>query len=184
MPTAWLIRHPALMGSAGHAYGRHDWPVDPKALDRLLGDMTAQLPVGLRWISSPAPRCRRVWEALPRWLRGESLQIDARWHELDMGHWEGRRWDDIDRIELDQWAAEPLSWVLPGGESVRQMQNRVWQAWQTCCELGDDCAIITHGGPLRCLMARWSGHDDPARLSAPAMGTIMAVDLSLRPLLP
>jgi alpha-ribazole phosphatase len=181
MPRAWLIRHPALAGSEGYAYGRYDWPLLPQALDALRAELTAQLPNDLLWISSPAERCRQVWTVLAPALRGESLAIDARWHELDMGLWEGCRWQDIDRAEIDQWAANPLDWVLPGGESVRQMQQRVLQAWHECCAHGQDCAIITHGGPLRCLLAHWSGHDDPTRLRAPPMGTILTVDLSDTP---
>ena len=82
---------------------------------------------------------------------------------MDFGRWEGLRWDDVDRAALDQWAADPLHFRPPGGESASMLLERVAafvadRAWQPL-------VIVTHGGVIRAMLALQDG--DPAAMLRP-----------------
>jgi alpha-ribazole phosphatase len=113
------------------------------------------LPEVTRILTSPMKRAARLAEGLAR-ARGLDLSTDARLAEMDFGAWEGRRWDDIPRAELDAWAADLLNARPHGGESVAMMAARAAEAL-------DDCAgalVVTHMGIIKAALAR-AGHADP-----------------------
>ncbi len=72
--------------------------------------------------------------------------------ELNFGDWEGQRWDDIDRASLDAWAKRPLDFVMPGGESGRDLYRRVAD-WAETLQFERDDMIVAHAGSLRALAA-------------------------------
>ncbi|WP_428826095.1 alpha-ribazole phosphatase family protein [Azonexus sp. IMCC34842] len=143
-----LIRHPKPQIEPGICYGRLDIPAeDPAAVARsLLGELPAGLPL---W-SSPLRRCRMLAEQL-----SSQPSFDERLLEMDFGSWEGRRWDDIPRAELDAWAADVAGYAPPGGESPRQLQRR---ALDFVAGLAvPEAVIVTHAGVIRTLLAHWQG---------------------------
>ena len=89
-----LIRHPKPLIESGICYGRLDCPAEdvPSVADTLL----AELPQGLPVWTSPLRRCHE----LATYLHARPM-IDDRLAEMHFGEWEGRRWDDIPRAELD-----------------------------------------------------------------------------------
>lgn len=157
-----LIRHPPPDIAPGRCYGRLDLPVAPAAAGgiRRIADQLSGLNLARVW-SSPALRCRVVAEAtlLP-------LRLDARLLELDFGAWEGMAWDDVPREALDRWAADPPGFAPPGGESGAQLIVRVTAVCSAIRAAGEDCAVVSHGGPLRLLAALL--RDQPPDLLAPA----------------
>ena len=111
-----------------------------------------RLPPQTTVLSSPLRRARRLAEALDPCVR-----LDARLAEIDFGDWEGRRWDDIDRESIDDWAADVLNFTPPGGESVADLQRRVIDF---AGELAATCgvprvALVTHAGVIRALLGHW-----------------------------
>lgn len=74
--------------------------------------------------------------------------------ELDFGAWEMRPWADIDRAALDAWAADPLHFMPPAGESVAMLRARV-----TAClaELPDSAILVTHAGVMKLCVATLTG---------------------------
>jgi alpha-ribazole phosphatase len=109
-------------------------------------DLPAVLPV---W-TSPLIRCR----ALAERLHPQPI-IDDRLAEMHFGDWEGRRWDDIPRGELDAWAADVAGYAPPGGESPRELQRR---ALDFVASLDvPEAVIVTHAGVIRTLLAHWQG---------------------------
>lgn len=143
-----LIRHPKPLIGAGICYGRHDCPAEGvvSVAGILLGDLPSELPV---W-SSPLRRCRDLAELIhPKPI------IDDRLAEMHFGDWEGRRWDDIPRAELDAWAADVAGYAPPGGESPRDLQRR---ALDFVASLDvPEAVIVTHAGVIRTLLAHWQG---------------------------
>ena len=121
--------------------------------------------------TSPARRCRaladRIADALPL-----PIISDPRLLELDFGAWEGKPWDDVPRTELDRWAADPLRFRAPGGESGEALIARVSDFF---AGLKQDCVVVSHGGPLRVLSALLRG--EPVDLLSPpqALGTAIAI---------
>jgi len=150
----FLIRHPRPLIEAGVCYGRLDVDCeDPQPVAARL-----RLPPATTIFSSPLRRARRLAEALAVAARAE-VRLDARLAEIDFGDWEGRRWDDIDRQSIDDWAADVRNFTPPGGESVADLQRRVigFSAELTATFAGPRVALITHAGVIRALLGHWRG---------------------------
>ena len=124
---------------------------------------------GEKWTvwTSPARRCRLVADAVGPHRADERLQ------ELDFGSWEGLAWDDVPRASLDDWAADPLGFAPPGGESGAALIARV-QAFAGACR-GGNHVVITHGGPLKVLRAVLSSADIDLLAPAPPPGSVTLV---------
>jgi len=144
----FLIRHPRPQIEPGVCYGRLDVDCD----DPLPVAARLRLPPQTTIISSPLRRARRLAEAL-----APQVRIDARLAEIDFGDWEGRRWDDIDRAAIDDWAADVLNFTPPGGESVADLQRRVidFAGEIKATFSGTSAALITHAGVIRALLGHW-----------------------------
>lgn len=157
----FLLRHPAVSVPAGICYGQSDVGLadDVQALAKRL---RPALPETLLIISSPLSRCRLLAEAL-----GPS-QYDPRLMEMNFGDWELRSYDSIERSLIDDWAAAPLAFRPPGGETAAEMAERAQAAAQEWIirAQGMPLLIVSHGGPLRAIMgmllqqppAEWLGH--------------------------
>ena len=147
----FLIRHPPPQIDAGVCYGRLD--VDCADPAPYAAALRPQLPPGTVVVSSPLRRARRLAEA----LAGE-VRLDARLREIDFGAWEGRRWDDIARHEIDAWAADVLGFVPPAGESVAMLQTRAIDfATTLAAQNHAHVALVSHAGVLRALAGHWRG---------------------------
>lgn len=143
-----LIRHPKPLIEPAICYGRHDRPADDVL--SVAVSLLAELPSGLPIWTSPLLRCRELAERLhPQPI------IDDRLAEMHFGDWEGRRWDDIPRAELDAWAADVAGYAPPGGESPRQLQRRALD-FVASLEV-PEAVIVTHAGVIRTLLANWQG---------------------------
>ena len=146
----FLIRHPRPLVEPGLCYGRLDVDCD----DPLPVAARLRLPPDTTIFSSPLRRARRLAEALDPCVR-----LDARLSEIDFGDWEGRRWDDIDRDAIDDWAADVLNFTPPGGESVADLQRRVidFAGEIKATVAGPRVALVTHAGVIRALLGHWRG---------------------------
>ena len=158
--TVWLIRHPAPAIAPGVCYGQLDVELAEAAAD-VATRLWAELPALDAVFSSPLTRCRQL-----AGLLHAAPCFDARLQEINFGDWEGRRWDDIDRADLDAWAADVFGFAPPGGESARAMAARVVSFAADFPSLGGlpapladlrHVAIVAHQGPLRVLAAHWRG---------------------------
>lgn len=144
----YLIRHPKPVIELGVCYGRHDCSAE--GVVEAAAVLRAVLPAGLPLWSSPLIRCR----ALAERLHAHPV-IDDRLAEMHFGDWEGRRWEDVPRAELDAWAADVAGYAPPGGESPRDLQRR---ALDFVASLdAPEAVIVTHAGVIRTLLAHWQG---------------------------
>lgn len=166
-----LIRHPRPLIEAGICYGQLDVAcADPRPVAARL---RSELPAGLPVFSSPLQRCRGLAEALH-----PAPQLDARLAEMHFGDWEGVRWDDIPRRELDAWAGNVLDFAPPGGESPRQLQCRA-RAFVASLDL-PEAVVVTHAGVIRALLAVASGRQVSELLATPvAFAVPLSIDLRL-----
>lgn len=155
--TLHLVRHLAPNVAPGVCYGRTDLNVDPALESQSLAALRAQLPGDLPVYSSPLRRCA----GLAHTLFGARVRLDERLVELDFGHWEMRRWDDIARPEIDAWAADVCHYRPGGGESVFDMAQRI-AAFEAGLPAHGDAIVICHAGAIRLLAARLRGLDPHA----------------------
>lgn len=141
-----LIRHPAPRVAPGICYGRSDLALaeDVAAAAARIG---ARLPPGLPLYTSPLQRCRQLADALH-----PAPRRDPRLQEMHFGDWEMIPWLEIQREALDGWAADPLGYAPPGGESVAELQGRVCDF---VADLGGqgiaEATLVTHAGVIKVL---------------------------------
>jgi alpha-ribazole phosphatase len=162
-----LIRHSASRITPGICYGRLDVAVDPSADEQALGKLASEPGLhGVRRVwTSPAIRCRGLADAIGRSLSAP-LSVDHRLWELNFGAWEGQAWATIDRADLDRWAASLLTFAPPGGEAGAELIARIREFHVDLRRAQQDCAVVSHGGPLKVLQALLL--DEPIDLLAPA----------------
>jgi alpha-ribazole phosphatase len=147
-----LVRHPAVAGTAGRCYGRRDLPIaDPASVAPIV---TALAPMrGATIHTSPLARCRLVAQTLADTWEQASPTTDTRLLEMDFGAWDGMSWNDVPRPDLDRWAVDLAGFAPPGGESGAALVARVTEFWQMVAALPGAQVVVTHGGPLKVLMA-------------------------------
>lgn len=169
-----LIRHPRPAVEPGVCYGQTDVGLAecPVAIAARLRPL---LPESFALHASPLARARLLAQELG------TPRLDDRLKEIHFGAWEGRTYAEIGSA-IDDWAADPLGFRAPGGESPREMAARVL-AWlgeirgnrgQTPISLpreappcAEDLVVVAHGGPLRAIAGhllglppeRWLGLD-------------------------
>jgi alpha-ribazole phosphatase len=127
--------------------------------------------------TSPAIRCRPLARFIAESMSAP-LAADPRLLELDFGDWEGKPWDDVPRADLDRWAADPLAFHAPGGESGAQLIDRVQAFNEDICREGLDCVVVSHGGPLKVLIALLRREPIDLLATPPAMGAITSLTVA------
>ena len=170
-----LVRHPPPEIAAGLCYGRLDVPARADGVRAVAARIVAH-GVSQVW-TSPARRCRVVAEAT-----GLPVLVDLRLQELDFGEWEGRAWDEIPRAALDTWAADPENFAPPSGESGAAILARVREVHAALVAADRDCAVVSHGGPLKLLAALLCGQAPDLLAPAPPIGSVQVILADYDPL--
>ncbi len=93
---------------------------------------------------------------------GAVLQADLRLSELHFGDWEAHTYEEIaERDLLFAWYDDPWNIAPPNGETLCQLDERL-TAWLTdiiARHDGQTIAVVSHGGPLRWLLAKYEHRD-------------------------
>ncbi len=148
----YLIRHTRPQVDPGLCYGQLDVPLAAGGAAECIV-LAARMPQVDEVWTSPLARCRMLADAI-RAHTGVTLREDGRLRELGFGAWEGRRWDSLDRAEIDRWAADYWHLAPPAGESYRELHERVRAALTDIVSSSARCvAVVTHAGPIRALLA-------------------------------
>ncbi|ACU61928.1 histidine phosphatase family protein [Chitinophaga pinensis] len=144
-----LIRHIKPDYPEGHTYGQTDVPL-PADYAITHAGIIERLPDHEVLYSSPLTRCKLLATAInPNHL------TDARLMELNFGDWEGRKWDEIDRKELDPWMEDYnyINSAPPNGESLMTLVNRFADFVHELKQMPYERALlITHAGVIRSAM--------------------------------
>jgi alpha-ribazole phosphatase len=100
---------------------------------------------------------------------------------MNFGAWEGQRWADIARAELDAWTADFWGYRVGGsGESVGAFMSRVAAAFDAL-PWAENTLWITHAGVIRAVRLIASGQRrlqraDQWPVAAPAYGQWCKLD--------
>jgi alpha-ribazole phosphatase len=165
------------MGAAGRCIGRTDLAVDPRRAKRLAHRIRALARrEGLARVvwTSPLARARDVGRWLRRW--GWRHRVDTRLCELDFGRWDGRPWQDIDRAEIDAWAADLALATPHGGESQAALQGRVRAfvgALEAEAAIGGGTLVVGHAGWIIALRSLDTMLDAAAWPTPPRFGELV-----------
>ncbi|TWA84242.1 putative phosphoglycerate mutase [Azospirillum brasilense] len=147
-PTAWNAAH--------RLQGGIDEPLSDEGRARVA---TWKLPpdvLGYRWVASPK---RRAWETAR--LLGLDPAPEPRLVEMGWGEWEGRLLEELrssgaltaDRERMG------LDFRAPGGESPRDVQNRLILWLAEVGAGGVPTGAVAHNGVMRALYALATGWD-------------------------
>lgn len=145
LPGRYCGRTDVLLSEQGH-----------RAMSAVLAGSSWQ-----RVISSPLSRCAHFAQAYAA-DHGIACALDARWCELDFGEWENSSAAELqarDAQRLGDFWRDPLANPPPGGEHLQSLQARVSAAWEEALTQAreENLLIVTHGGPLRVLLAQQRG---------------------------
>jgi broad specificity phosphatase PhoE len=87
---------------------------------------------------------------------GLEPRLDARLREANRGDWEGKLFIDIEREDPDGYAAWRRAgeqFRFPGGESLREQQDRVAQALDEIeAQAQKPALVVCHGGSIRVML--------------------------------
>ena len=99
-----------------------------------------------RILSSSLKRAVQTAEAVNR-FHSLPIEQDSNLGELHQGDFEGRTFPDIMATHenfLRQWAADPASVTMPGGESLTILQRRAWKTVEQVLATGKNTLIVSH----------------------------------------
>jgi probable phosphoglycerate mutase len=87
---------------------------------------------------------------------GLEPRLDWRLREANRGDWEGRLFDDVAREEPEAyagWMRASAEWRFPGGESLREQQDRVRACIEELRATAELPALaVGHGGSIRVML--------------------------------
>ena len=144
-------RHPRTRSGARICHGRIDVPLAEPAdagAERLIAAVAEPIE---RIVSSPLGRALDVARAVAR-RTGAPLHADDRLSDQDFGSWEGRAWTALPPDEMRAWQADPVLYAPGGGESLAEMLRRVRRAWTRIGSSEDTTLVLSHAGPIQCLL--------------------------------
>ncbi|MFC5604920.1 histidine phosphatase family protein [Sporosarcina koreensis] len=142
----YLIRHLPTAGNREKKYiGWTDEPIEP------VRNLVRTMPVSEIVYGSDLRRAKESAELL---FPGSDYHADTRLRECHFGDFEGKTYADL---ELDKdyrsWIEDPYSFAPRGGESLAEVEKRVLEA---LVSLPNGGIVVTHGGPIRIALTRFS----------------------------
>lgn len=144
-----LIRHgTTAWNAAGRIQGRRDIPLSDAGRAQVRSWRVPEGFAGARCLSSPL---RRATETAAILGFGSPAQ-DARLVEMDWGEFEGRTLAELREIlgpAMRELEDAGLDFRPPGGESPREVADRLREVLGSVATDGKDAVIVTHKGILR-----------------------------------
>jgi phosphoserine phosphatase len=177
-----LARHgETLWNAEGRYQGQIDIPLSPvgEAQARALGARLADVRID-RAIASPLTRAKKTAEFALGDARASQLGTDAGLMEIAHGTWEGLLSSEIrerDPQRLQAWRDAPETVLMPEGESLQQVLDRAWPAFERATEglgAGDTLLLVAHDAVNRVLLCKilgiplsrlWAFRQAPATLN-------------------
>lgn len=134
--------------------------------------------------SSDLVRAYATAEPLAR-VKGIEIQTDERLRELHFGIFQGLTHDEIRRkypAEERQLFTNYMDFVVPEGESRREMQERAHEMWTDVLQRhpNGEILLMSHGGPVRLLLMKLFPEQKERMMKVPlpnvSLTTIVAED--------
>ncbi len=160
-----LVRHGETDWNAeGRYQGQADPPLNRRGREQAQALAAALQQKGVDVIySSPLKRAWQTAEVVARAVRAP-LFPEPRLMEIHQGEWEGKRVGEIAREypqTFHQWEEDPWATQIPGGETLAEVQQRVYAAADDILARhpGKTVVLVTHRTPIAMLKIRYQGLD-------------------------
>ena len=156
----WLVRHGETLANQQRRYlGWSDPPLTEQGLAQAaaLARRLAEEPIRLI-LTSDLRRARQTAAQIATALLVAPI-TDPRLREVNFGAFEGLTYDEIAGRypqELHAWLSNPEQAAPPGGETLTDLRERLLAAIEAI-QREPGAIIITHGGPIRTLLAHFTG---------------------------
>jgi broad specificity phosphatase PhoE len=166
-----VVRHGDVDSPPGLCLGQTDVPLSASgfgAVQQLAATWTEAAPRFL--FSSDLKRAQQAASIFAARFAIEPL-TDARLREVNLGAWDGQRWDDVMRSDAARYESWATNWVIqaaPGGESFADVIHRTgtWLSSVLSSTRDDDVVLaVAHAGSIRALLCHALGLP-PARAFA------------------
>lgn len=166
-----LVRHGDVDAAPGLCLGQTDVPLSASgfgAVQQLAATWTDTAPRFL--FSSDLKRAQQAASIFAARFAIEPL-TEARLREVNLGKWDGLRWDEIMRSDAARYESWASNWVIqaaPGGESFADVIHRTGTWLSSVIEStrdADTVLAVAHAGSIRALLCHALGLP-PARAFA------------------
>ena len=146
-----FLRH-GLPEGDGCLRGHTDFPITPQGLEQMWCAVEGLSDVE-KVVTSPLVRCREFAE---QFTGRFELPIEPveHWKEMNFGHWDGQSrdslWENYGET-LSQYWQNPWKSNPHGGESLREFDSRIQQAWEALLAQngGKRLLLVTHAGVMK-----------------------------------
>ncbi len=153
-----LIRHGSTLDNEQLRYtGQTDVPLSPLGESQVaqLGKQLANEALDII-VTSDLQRARATGAAIAHYHQVPVYE-DAAIREIYLGAWEGMTLAELlelDPESVERWQNEPLDVRPPGGETIKQLRDRVVHALEFWYAKYPDATVVwvTHGGVIRVLL--------------------------------
>jgi probable phosphoglycerate mutase len=156
-----VLRHGETTWTAeGRIQGRADIPLSDAGRTKVAAWRLPADLVDLPRRSSPLQRCLETARLLPGTAHGVTIRVSHSLIEMDWGEWEGYSLDELRRRHgtvMQNLENQGLDFRAPGGESPREVQDRLQPWLRRLADEGQDCVVICHKGVMRALYALATG---------------------------
>ena len=153
-----LVRHTQPDIAEGICYGRLDLSL-ADTFDTEAQAVLQKLKPADVLVSSPLNRCKRLADKIGEHFE-QPVIIDERLREMDFGDWEGLKWEDILRQELDSWRDNFYEARPHGGESVKMLTDRVLSAISDYRKTGKRHIVVCHAGVIKAATSQGKSAED------------------------
>ena len=146
----FVIRHTEVDNPENLCYGNIEMPL-VKNYEKITKKFFDNLPKNIEKIfSSPSKRCTDLLECM-------NLEFSKRKElkELDFGDWEGRRWSEINKADLNTWMNDFIYKSPKNGEKMIDLYNRVIDFTKNIFTMNlSKVLFVTHAGVIRALLSK------------------------------
>jgi broad specificity phosphatase PhoE len=106
--------------------------------------------------SSPLKRAYRTAEIINS-FHGKNIEVHPELMEMDQGDFEGLSFQELVACEKEfirRWIADPASVRMPRGESLAELQDRVWPTVEKIIAAGHDAVVVAHNFSIATILCR------------------------------
>lgn len=166
MTRVLVIRHAEALGNVNHTFQGHtDAPLTErgkKQLKKLAARCLKEFPLDVIYTSDLI----RAYETGLAAAAGRDIPVIQcpGLREIDGGEWEGKSWDELPARYpevWDNWANHPERVVMPGGESMTHLRERITRTILSLAAENDGrfIGIASHGGAIRAFLSAAYGYE-------------------------